>query len=342
MPREILSSSVDPTELCFQDLLKYDPLTPEQTEHFLNRVIAGREAEKLHSNNGFELPEKKEEYQQVLLEAKNAKDRLILHNLRFVYYVAERYKDQGAPLTDLIAEGATGLSIAIDRYDLAKAVDRNDPSKKTTFLAYAGPWVRKLILDYVGNNNGATRIPPRKRCILQKNRRTADLLMETLGRKPTAEEIAEKAGLTVKRVRKLLAQGQRRVISLNQTVNEENGTGLGELIEDKKNPLSEEFVDQLLLQLELDEVLQALTPREVKVLQIRFGLNDGKTHTLKEVGEMMSVKSEEDDEGNGNKPPRHMTVSAERAMQIEEKALSRLREPRRARKLRIFYDGEEG
>lgn len=323
MPKETLSSRLDPERLCFQDLLRYDPLTPEQTEDFLNRVIAGREAARFPSNNGFESPEKQEEYQQVLLAAKMAKERLILHNLRFVYHVAERYKDQGVPLTDLFTEGTIGLFIAIDRYDPAEAVDPNDPSKKATFLTYAGHWVRKLIQNYIDKDSGAIHFSQRQKYLLREIRRIADLRIKTSGGKPTDEEIARKTGLMVGRVRELLAQDQT-IISLNQIVDEKSGSELGELIKDETSSFPDESVDQLGLEMALADVLQVLPPREVKVLQMRFGLIDGKTYTLREIGEMMPV-----------------TVSPERVRQIREKALARLREPHRASKLRTFYDGEE-
>lgn len=344
MAKEILSPSLDPTELFFQDTLKYGPLTPEETKSLLKDVVAGREAVRILALGGINSLEEKQEQEKIVREASAARGKLALHNLRFVHKVARLYKGLGIPLTDLVSAGTTGLLVAIDRYDPAKAINHNDPTKETTFLTFAGYRVKQRIQQFIDNCGRAIRIPSENSFLLRRIKKVSDLLLKTSGQKPSPEQIGEKVGLTAKRVKVLLAQDQK-VLSLNQTSGEDGDLEMGDLIEDKESLPLDDFIDQRMLEFSLEEIFDALPPREVRVLQLRFGLIDGKAHTHEEIGKLMSIEGEEekdnDGNNNGNKQPRFMTMSHERARQLEEAGLSRLRELPRASRLRPFYDGKE-
>ena len=274
----------DPVKMFLKEIGKIPLLTYEQENELAERMVNG-DAE--------------------------AKKQLIESNLRLVVSIAKKYIGRGMHFLDLIQEGNLGL---------IKAVDKFDQSKGYKFSTYATWWIRQAITRAIADQARTIRIPVHMVETINKLIRTSRHLLQTLGREPTPEEIAAELEMPVEKVREVLKVAQEP-ISLETPVGEEDESNLGNFIPDDDVPSPSEQAADVLLREHIEEVMQTLTPREAKVLKLRFGLQDGRMRTLEEVG-------------------KEFMVTRERIRQIEAKALRKLRHPSRSKRLKDFMNSE--
>ena len=306
----------DPVRMYLKEIGKVDLLTPDEEVELAKKMQAGMEAkEKIkeldeRQRNGEQIDEK--EYQalrKAIRGGENAKRRLSEANLRLVVSIAKRYVGRGMLFLDLIQEGNLGL---------LKAVEKCDCTKGFKFSTYATWWIRQAITRAIADQARTIRIPVHMVETINKVIRVSRQLLQELGHDPQPEEIAEEMNMPVERVREILKIAQEPV-SLETPIGEEEDSHLGDFIPDDDALEPAEAASFTLLKEQLVEVLKTLTPREEKVLRLRFGIEDGRTRTLAEVG-------------------KEFNVTRERIRQIEAKALRKLRHPSRSKKLKDFLN----
>ena len=280
---DISSTTQDPVKMYLKDIGKVPLLSAEEEIELAKRMEAGDEM---------------------------AKKKLAESNLRLVVSIAKRYVGRGMLFLDLIQEGNMGLIKAVEKFDYTKGFK---------FSTYATWWIRQAITRAIADQARTIRIPVHMVETINKLTRIQRQLIQELGREPSAEEIAEKMdGMTPEKVREI-QKISLEPVSLETPIGEEDDSHLGDFIEDEGAMSPDDYAANELLKDELNDVLLELTDREEKVLRLRFGLDDGRTHTLEEVG-------------------KEFNVTRERIRQIEAKALRKLKHPSRSKRLKDFLD----
>ena len=272
----------DPVKVYLKEIGRVPLLTPDEEVDLAVRISNGDEA---------------------------AKKRLSEANLRLVVSIAKRYLGRGMQFLDLIQEGNLGLIKAVEKFDYTKGFK---------FSTYATWWIRQAITRAIADQARTIRIPVHMVETINKVKKVSSQLLHANGREPSAEEVAEELDMPVDKVREIMRVAQEPV-SLETPIGEEEDSHLGDFIPDDDAPAPADAASHTLLKETLGSVLDSLTPREEKVLRLRFGLEDGRSRTLEEVG-------------------KEFNVTRERIRQIEAKALRKLRHPSRSKKLKDFLD----
>lgn len=297
----------DSISLYLKEIGRIPLLTAEQEVSLAKRMEAGRNSKRRLSNDRRLSPEEREELSAIVRDGKSAQEHLIKANSRLVVSVAKKYVGRGVPFLDLIQEGNIGLIRAVNKFDYRRGYK---------FSTYATWWIRQAVTRAIADQGRTIRVPVHMYEQINRLARVSRQLVQELGRDPTVEEIAGELGVSPKKVERTIKVSQRP-LSLEMPVGEEDDSFLGDFIEDSDAPSPTDQASQQLLRDQIDDIFVSLTPREVRILQLRFGLVDGYSYTLEEVGKKFGV-------------------TRERIRQIEAQALGRLRHPSRSRKLRDF------
>jgi RNA polymerase primary sigma factor len=299
-------SSVDADDtvgLYLKEVGRVPLLTAEEEVSLAKRIERGRKARE-ELAKGLTSARRQEELQRLIEDGWAAREHLITANSRLVISVAKKYMGRGVPFLDLIQEGNIGLIRAAKKFDYRRG---------HKFSTYATWWIRQAVTRAIADQGRTIRVPVHMGDQINKLLRISHQLTQRLGRDPSTDELADALEVTPKKVENMI-QVARRPLSLETPTDEEEDSVLGDFIEDEDSPAPAETVTQNLLREQLQDVLDTLPPREVRILQLRYGLLDGESYTLEEVG-------------------RKMGVTRERVRQIEAQALSRLRHPTHRRRL---------
>ena len=300
-------SADDPVGLYFRQMAQEPLLTAEEEIELAKRIEQGKLArKKLEHASDLSMAERAELIAQIE-QAQEAREHLGRANTRLVVSIAKRYMGQGLPFPDLIQEGNVGLMRAVDKYDYKRG---------NRFSTYATWWIRQAITRALAQKTRTIRIPLHMTERIRQMYRTAQLLEQELGRRPTPEEIAEEMDLPAESVRGMMDASQH-AIALERPVGDDGDSEFGDFIEDQDTPEPAEATAHHLLQETIEEVLSELTPRQAHILRLRFGLGGGEQHTLEEIANKFGL-------------------SRERIRQLEKEALRRLRHPRLAHNLRDY------
>ncbi|MGC9334122.1 MAG: RNA polymerase sigma factor RpoD [Anaerolineae bacterium] len=297
----------DSISLYLKEIGRIPLLTAEQEVSLAKRMEAGRNAKRCLSRDGDLSLEEREDLRELVRDGNAAHEHLIKANSRLVVSVAKKYVGRGVPFLDLIQEGNIGLIRAVKKFDYRRGYK---------FSTYATWWIRQAVTRAIADQGRTIRVPVHMYEQINRLARVSRQLVQELGRDPTVEEIAEELGVSPKKVERTIKVSQRP-LSLEMPVGEEDDSFLGDFIEDSEAPSPTDQASQQLLRDQIEDIFGSLTPREVRILQLRFGLVDGYSYTLEEVGKKFGV-------------------TRERIRQIEAQALGRLRHPSRSRKLRDF------
>jgi RNA polymerase primary sigma factor len=296
----------DPVALYLQEVSKVALLTHDEEISLSKRIEAGREARALLADG----PVAKQASTDLIRSVDDgwaAREHIITANFRLVISVAKKYVGRGVPFLDLIQEGNIGLIRATKKYDYRRGF---------RFSTYATWWIRQAVSRCVADQGRTIRVPVHMGDQINRLRRFSHKLTQQLGREPTVDELAEKLTVTPKKVEELLQVAQRP-LSLELPADDDEDHELGDYTPDKLIPAPADKVTEKIMREHLREVLNTLPPREVRILQLRYGLHDGKSHTLGEVGKKLGV-------------------TRERVRQIEAQALRRLRQPQFRRQLQDY------
>ena len=299
-------SSDDTVGLYLKEMARVPLLIIEEEVHLAKLLERGYNAHRQFDRDG-QNPAEREKLQKVIQEAKIARDHLIEANTRLVVSIAKKYMGRGVPFLDLIQEGNLGLMKAVEKFDYRRGF---------RFSTYATWWIRQTITRAIADQGRTIRVPVHMSDRIRRLYKAARQLEQEHGRKPTPEEIAAEMDIEPRKVQWMLKVSWRP-LSLEQPVGEEEDSELGSFIEDEGVPTPTQSAYDNLLREKVEEVLATLTPREARILRLRFGLQNGRNYTLEEVGQKFGL-------------------TRERIRQIEGKALRRLRHPRRSRRLRDY------
>ena len=298
----------DSVGLYFREMGQQGLLSAEEEVTLAMEIEAGKEAE-ARRNDEILSPDELDAIANLCEIAEAARAHLIRANTRLVVSIAKKYRGRGLQFLDLIQEGNVGLMKAVEKYDYRRG---------NRFSTYATWWIRQAVTRALANHGRTIRIPAHLGGRISKLYQVAQELEQTYGRQPTAEEIAEHMDLPADRVRWML-RTSRQPVHLERPVGDESDAELGDFIEDVEAMPPAETVAQTMLTEEIGEILDQLTPREARILRLRYGLQDGESRTLKEVGEMFGL-------------------SRERIRQLEKEALRKLRHPNFAGHLRQYLN----
>jgi RNA polymerase primary sigma factor len=300
----------DSVGLYFREMGQQDLLTADEEVQLAKEIEAGNEAAARMEEEGDELSlDERDELYLIRERGDAARAHLIRANTRLVVSIAKKYRGRGLQFLDLIQEGNVGLMKAVEKYDYRRG---------NRFSTYATWWIRQAVTRALANHGRTIRIPAHLGGRISKLYQIAQELEQQQGRQPTAEEIAEEMDLPAERVRWML-RTSRQPVHLERPVGDESDAELGDFIEDVEAPPPAETVAQTMLTEEIGDILDQLTPREARILRLRYGLQDGESRTLKEVGEMFGL-------------------SRERIRQLEKEALRKLRHPNFAGHLRQYLN----
>jgi RNA polymerase primary sigma factor len=297
----------DTVSLYLKEISRIPLLTASQEVEYARGMESGRRAH-YRLKEDVSLTERTR-LEQKIRAGEGARQKLIKANFRLVVSIAKKYIGRGVSFLDLIQEGNIGLIRAVEKFDYRRGYK---------FSTYATWWIRQAITRAIADQGRTIRVPVHMCERINKLTRVSRQLVQELGREPTSDEIADELNTTPKKVERIIKISQRP-LSLEMPVGEEQDSHLGDFIPDDSTPGPTDAASHQLLREQMEEILTSLSPREGRVLQLRFGLKDGKAHTLEEVG-------------------RKFGVTRERIRQIEAKALRKLRHPSRSRKLRDYLE----